>query len=54
MPVKSKSQNRLMQAAAHTSGGYGGVPQKIGKEFVLADVGRKIAGLPDRVKNPKK
>lgn len=26
-----------MEAAAHTKGGYGGVPQKVGKEFVSAD-----------------
>jgi 8-oxo-dGTP pyrophosphatase MutT (NUDIX family) len=26
-----------MQAAAHTPGGYGGVPQKVGKEFVRSD-----------------
>lgn len=37
MPSKSKAQERLMQAAAHTKGGYGGVPQKVGKEFVAAD-----------------
>lgn len=41
MPSKSASQNRLMQAAAHTQGGYGGVPQSVGKEFALADIGRK-------------
>ena len=27
-----------MEAAAHTPGGYGGVPQKVGKEFVSADM----------------
>lgn len=43
-----------MAAASHTKGGYGGVPQNVGKEFMLASVGRKMAGLPDRVKNPKK
>jgi hypothetical protein len=26
-----------MQAAAHTKGGFGGVPQKVGKEFVKVD-----------------
>ena len=34
MPAKSAAQERLMQAAAHTKGGYGGVPQSVGKEFV--------------------
>lgn len=33
-----------MEAAAHTKGGYGGVPQKVGKEFVKADKGKKFAG----------
>jgi hypothetical protein len=37
MPSKSPAQKRLMQAAAHTKGGFGGVPQKVGKEFVKAD-----------------
>ena len=27
MPSKSPAQHRLMEAAAHTKGGYGGVPQ---------------------------
>ena len=26
-----------MEAAAHTPGGYGGVPQSVGKDFVTAD-----------------
>lgn len=33
-----------MEAAAHNKGGFGGVPQKIGKEFVKAD-GMKSGGL---------
>lgn len=37
MPSKSPAQHRLMEAAAHTKGGYGGVPQKVGKEFIKAD-----------------
>ena len=37
MPSKSPAQHRLMQAAAHTKGGYGGVPQSVGKEFTAAD-----------------
>ena len=31
-----------MAAAAHTPGGYGGVPQSIGKEFNDADAGTGI------------
>jgi hypothetical protein len=40
MPSKSPAQHRLMEAAAHTKGGVGGVPQKVGKEFVEADEGK--------------
>ena len=42
MPSKSPAQHRLMEAAAHTKGGVGGVPQKVGKEFVHADTGEKF------------
>ena len=45
MPSKSPSQKRLMEAAAHTKGGFGGVPQNVGKEFVKADRGLKGGGL---------
>lgn len=31
-----------MAAAAHTPGGFGGVPQKVGKEFNKADSGTGI------------
>ncbi len=41
MPSKSPAQRRLMQAAAHTPGGYDGVPQKVGKEFVAADKAKR-------------
>lgn len=54
MPARSKSQERLMQAAAHNKGGYDGVPQSVGKKFVMADIGRKLGGLPERVKKTKK
>lgn len=43
MPSKSASQHRLMEAAAHTRGGFGGVPQSVGKEFAAADK-QKFAG----------
>jgi hypothetical protein len=26
-----------MEVAAHTKGGFGGVPEKVGKDFVAAD-----------------
>ena len=42
MPSRSPAQARLMAAAAHTPGGYGGVPQKVGQEFNSADAGTGI------------
>jgi hypothetical protein len=48
MPSKSKAQKRLMQAAAHTPGGYGGVPQVVGKEFAAADKKAGKRKLPAR------
>jgi len=49
MPSKLPAQARLMQAAAHTKGGFGGVPQKVGKEFVKADKGLKGGGLYENI-----
>jgi len=37
MPSESEAQAKLMSIAAHTPGGYGGVPQKVGREFHEAD-----------------
>jgi hypothetical protein len=37
MPSKSEKQEKLMNIAAHTRGGYGGVPQSVAKEFADAD-----------------
>lgn len=42
MPSKSPAQARLMQVAAHTPGGYGGVPQSVGKDFAAADKAKKL------------
>jgi hypothetical protein len=50
MPSKSPAQHRLMQAAAHTKGGFGGVPQKVGKEFVKADKKIKNGGVVQSLK----
>ena len=38
-----------MEAAAHTKGGFGGVPQKVGKEFVRADKNMKEGGLYENI-----
>lgn len=56
MPAKSPAQERLMQAAAHTPGGYGGVPQKVGKEFIGKDAKLPTAihsALADAKHEPK-
>ena len=53
MPSVSKSQQRLMRAAAHTKGGYDGVPQKVGRDYVNADKGRPAPKV-ERVKAKKK
>ena len=37
MPSASRSQHDLMEAAAHTPGGYDGVPQDVGEDFAAAD-----------------
>lgn len=37
MPSVSDKQHKLMTIAAHTKGGYGGVPQSVGKDFSEAD-----------------
>lgn len=37
MPSTSGKQAKLMAIAAHTKGGYGGVPQSVGQEFHQAD-----------------
>lgn len=50
MPSKSPAQHRLMQAAAHTKGGFGGVPQKVGKEFVKADKKMNQGGIVKSLK----
>jgi len=41
MPSTSAKQHKLMEIAAHTPGGYGGVPQKVGKDFAAADKRKK-------------
>lgn len=46
MPATSPAQERLMEAAAHTPGGYGGVPQSVGKEFVGDDLSSGVLAPP--------
>ena len=37
MPSKTPAQAKLMRIAAHTPGGFGGVPQSVGQDFEAAD-----------------
>jgi hypothetical protein len=41
-----------MAAAAHTKGGYGGVSQKVGKEFNKQDTGTKLLSRAMKGKAP--
>ncbi len=43
MPSVSPAQHRLMEAAAHTKGGAGGVSQAVGKEFAAKDAAPKFS-----------
>lgn len=54
MPSKSPAQARLMAAAAHTKGGYGGVPQSVGREFNQADAGTGILSRATKRKSKGK
>lgn len=55
MPSVSAPQRKLMAIAAHTPGGYGGVPQSVGKEFHNADRGKYGAMTKSgKKKHPKK
>lgn len=54
MPSKSPAQARLMSAAAHTPGGYGGVPQSVGKDFNSADKGGKLLARAEKDEARKK
>lgn len=48
MPSKSAPQHRLMEGVAHNPSfaKKAGIPQKVGKDFALADIGRKFAPAP--------
>lgn len=56
MPSESGKQHRLMEGAAHNPefAKKAGVPQKVAKEFVMADIGRKFGpAKPKPVRKPK-
>lgn len=45
MPSRSAKQHRFMEMVAHDpkAAKRAGVPQSVGKEFALADIGRKFS-----------
>ncbi len=47
MPSTSMKQHRMMLAVAHDPkfAKKVGIPQKVGKEFVLADIGKKFGPI---------
>ena len=53
MPMKSKAQNRAMHAAAQGKSNLG-IPKKVAKEFVSAQHGKSLKGLPEKKKAKKK
>lgn len=57
MPSKSGNQHRFMEAAAHNPkfAKEAKVPQKVAREFVMADVGRKFGpAKPAKPAGPKR
>jgi hypothetical protein len=53
MPSQSGKQHRLMEMVAHdpSAAKRVGVPQSVGKDFVMADLGRKFA--PKKTEKPR-
>ena len=45
MPMRSEAQNAAMHAAAEGHSTIG-IPEKVGKEFVGAEHGKSLKGLP--------
>lgn len=58
MPSKTLAQHRLMAMAATRRGGYRGISQKVGRDFINADRGKHFheaaskhaAGMHERLK----
>lgn len=55
MPSVSKAEHNYMEMIAHSpdAAPKGGPSKAVAKDFVLADIGRKLGGLPEH-KKPKK
>ena len=52
MPMRSESQRRAMHAAASGNSTLD-IPKKVGKEFVAADMGRKLPKTVGQFSLPK-
>lgn len=53
MPVTSKAQSAAMRAAAEGKSTVG-IPESVGREFVQASHGMKVAKLPQHVGEKRK
>jgi len=51
MPMRSKAQNRAMHAAAQGQSNIG-IPKSVGEEFVEAQHGHAVKGLPEKRGKP--
>lgn len=56
MPSKSGKQHRFMQAVAHDPkfAKKAGVPQSVGQEFAVADIGRSFDKSPPKATPSKR
>lgn len=56
MPSRSKRQHNYMEMVAHDPGAARrtGTPASVAKEFVAADKGRDLSGLPEHVERKAK
>lgn len=52
MPMRSKSQNRAMHAAAEGKSNVG-IPKSVAKKFVKEQSGKSLKGLPEKKKVKK-
>ena len=54
MPMRSKAQNRLFQGCEHSRGSMVHCPpKKVVHEFVSAQRGKPVKGLPERIGEKK-
>jgi hypothetical protein len=49
MPSRSRAQNRFFHWSQEHPGAEGAAPPKVSKEFLAADHGKSLKGLPQHV-----